>query len=163
MDTIKSYLDNMFKGLPNSNNVKDAKIELFSMMEDKFNELILDGKSENEAIGIVISQFGNLEEVSEALGIKSEVNNKNNLRVIDLEEAKEYIETTNISAKKISFGIMLIMIMVAIFIFLSGLSDKKIISETSGNVIGVSLILISVAYSVYIFISSEAKLEKYEI
>lgn len=41
------------------------------MMEDKYNELISDGKSDNEAIGIVISEFGNLDELADSLGIKS--------------------------------------------------------------------------------------------
>lgn len=41
------------------------------MMEDKYNELISEGKSDNEAIGIVISEFGNLDELADSLGIKS--------------------------------------------------------------------------------------------
>ncbi|MFQ7714954.1 MAG: permease prefix domain 1-containing protein [Agathobacter rectalis] len=44
------------------------------MMEDKYNELISEGKSDNEAIGIVISEFGNLDELADSLGIKSFVN-----------------------------------------------------------------------------------------
>ena len=43
-------------------------------MEDKYNELISEGKSDNEAIGIVISEFGNLDELADSLGIKSFVN-----------------------------------------------------------------------------------------
>jgi hypothetical protein len=38
-------------------------------MEDKYNELISEGKKENEAIGIVISEFGNLDELAEGLGL----------------------------------------------------------------------------------------------
>lgn len=37
---------------------------------EKYNELKNDGKSENEAIGIVISEFGNIEELIEELGIE---------------------------------------------------------------------------------------------
>lgn len=39
------------------------------MMEDKYNELISEGKSENEAVGTVISEFGNLDELAETLGL----------------------------------------------------------------------------------------------
>ena len=46
-----------------------AKMELGQMMEDKYNELIAEGKMDNEATGIVISEFGNLEELAEELGI----------------------------------------------------------------------------------------------
>ena len=58
MDTIRSYLESMFKNLPLTDKVMRAKSELLQMMEDKYTELIKEGKSENEAVGIVISEFG---------------------------------------------------------------------------------------------------------
>lgn len=39
------------------------------MMEDKYSELIADEKSENEVIGTIIAEFGNLDELAESLGI----------------------------------------------------------------------------------------------
>lgn len=71
METIKNYLENMFSHLPNTPEVQKAKYELYQMMEDKYNELISEGRSNNEAIGIVISEFGNLDELADSLGIKS--------------------------------------------------------------------------------------------
>ena len=50
MDTIKSYLETMFANLPATTEVLKAKDELWGMMEDKYNELISEGKSENEAV-----------------------------------------------------------------------------------------------------------------
>ncbi len=58
MDTIRTYLENMFLHLPKNPEVRRAKEELLSMMEDKYQELKREGRSENEAIGIVISEFG---------------------------------------------------------------------------------------------------------
>ncbi len=69
METIRIYLDNMFMNLPNTAKVQRAKRELLQMMEDKYTELKESGKTENEAVGIVISEFGNLEEIAESLGI----------------------------------------------------------------------------------------------
>ena len=66
METIKNYLENMFSHLPNTPEVQKAKYELYQMMEDKYNELISEGKSDNEAIGIVISEFGNLDELADS-------------------------------------------------------------------------------------------------
>ena len=43
LNIILNYLDNMFLNLPNTNEVKRAKQELASMMEDKYNELIAEG------------------------------------------------------------------------------------------------------------------------
>lgn len=67
MDTIKSYLETMFANLPATAEVLKAKDELWGMMEDKYNELISEGKSENEAVGTVISEFGNLDELAETI------------------------------------------------------------------------------------------------
>lgn len=71
METIRNYLENMFLNLPNTPEVYKAKNELWQMMEDKYTELKAEGKSENEAVGIVISEFGNLDELAADLGIAS--------------------------------------------------------------------------------------------
>lgn len=70
MEAIREYLNNLFMSLPETPEVLRAKAELMEMMEDKYEELISEGKSEKEAIGIVISEFGNLEELAEELGIE---------------------------------------------------------------------------------------------
>ena len=64
METIKTYLNNLFAGYPKTNEILRAKEELLSNMEDKYNELKAEGKSENEAVGIVISEFGNIDELA---------------------------------------------------------------------------------------------------
>lgn len=69
MEAIREYLRNLFLNLPETPEVLRAKAELMEMMEDKYEELIAAGKSEQEAVGIVISEFGNLEELAEELGI----------------------------------------------------------------------------------------------
>lgn len=73
MDIIRNYLENMFSRLPDTPEVQRAKNELWQMMEDKYTELKAEGRSENEAIGTVITEFGNLEELAETLGIHSYV------------------------------------------------------------------------------------------
>lgn len=70
METIRNYLNAMFAGLPDTPEVRRAYIELAAMMEDKYTELIEEGRSENEAIGTVIAEFGNLEELAQDLGIE---------------------------------------------------------------------------------------------
>ena len=69
METIKKYLEAMFAGMPNTAEVRKAKAELLQMMEDKYNELIGEGQTENTAVGTVISEFGNLDELAEDLGL----------------------------------------------------------------------------------------------
>ena len=71
METIRNYLNAMFAGLPDTPEVRRAYEELAAMMEDKYTELIAEGRSENEAVGTVVSEFGNLEELAQTLGIEN--------------------------------------------------------------------------------------------
>lgn len=109
METIKNYLETMFQNLPNTPEVRKAKIELGQMMEDKYTELLQEGKSENEAIGIVISEFGNLEELAESLGIKEVVKEEKETprRIVTLDEAKGFIKDKIRHAYFIAFGVLL--------------------------------------------------------
>lgn len=69
MNSIISYLDNVFANLPKTSEMEKLKLEMLSNMEDKYYELKEAGKSENEAIGIVISEFGNIDELLSELDI----------------------------------------------------------------------------------------------
>ena len=97
METIKSYLEAMFANMPNTPEVKKAKDELFSMMEDKYNELIAEGVNENTAVGTVISEFGNLDELAESLGLEKEVEEVHereqevSRRFVSMEEVFDFI------------------------------------------------------------------------
>jgi hypothetical protein len=73
MEAIKSFLNNLFKNMSSTQEVVRAKEELLQMMEDTYTELRQQGKTENEAVGAVISEFGNLEELAPQLGIASQV------------------------------------------------------------------------------------------
>ena len=64
----------MFAGLPDTPEVRRAYDELAAMMEDKYTELMEEGLGENEAVGTVISEFGNLEELAQTLGIEDCLN-----------------------------------------------------------------------------------------
>lgn len=69
MEILINYLDNMFANYPQTPEVMRAKDDLAEIMEDKYNELMEEGRTENEAIGIVISEFGNIRELAQELGI----------------------------------------------------------------------------------------------
>jgi hypothetical protein len=73
MEAIKSFLNNLFKNMSSTQEVVRAKEELLQMMEDTYTELRQQGKTENEAVGAVISEFGNLEELAPQLGIAPQV------------------------------------------------------------------------------------------
>ena len=68
MNAIRNYLDNMFRNLPNTEEVRRAKTELLEMMEDKYEELIKEGKTENEIVANICQTFNvNPDEVEKDL------------------------------------------------------------------------------------------------
>jgi len=110
MDTIKNYLEMMFQNLPNTVEVRKAHDELLSMMEDKYDELISEGKPENEAVAQVISEFGNLDELAESLGISKVINEKKEevpRRKVSLSEIKECISDKTIETVLKAIGVAL--------------------------------------------------------
>ena len=114
METLKNYLENMFINLPVTPEVLRAKQELAQMMEDKYNELKAEGRTENEAIGIVISEFGNLSELAEDLGIndavraqESEMDMQPEGMHVTSQMAEAYLADKAKSAFRIGIGVML--------------------------------------------------------
>lgn len=114
MDTIRNYLESMFAHLPATPEVVRAKTELGQMMEDKYSELIEEGKTENEAVGIVISEFGNLDELAEELGIRSFMDwapePDETARAVPFEEVKEFLTERTRESYMSAFGIFFLVI-----------------------------------------------------
>jgi len=73
MDTIETFLDNMFAPYPATPRLTEARGELRAMMEDAYNDAIAQGKTHNEAVGQVITDFGNLQELAPVLGIAQDI------------------------------------------------------------------------------------------
>ena len=157
METIKNYLESMFRGLPLTEKVMKAKSELLQMMEDKYTELIRSGKTENEAVGEVIQNFGNLEDLADDLGIKeilyqtkySEVQRKK----ISFEEITEYLSRVKKAAAFRAAGILFCIICVIFPI----LTDAVNINE----VFGVALMFLSIGVGVVLMITSKTFVEQW--
>lgn len=98
MEIIKNYLETLFLKLPATSEVNRAKSELGQMMEDKYHELLAEGKTENEAIGTVIAEFGNLDELAEDLGIRGilqENSGEKNEQTADYQQSYAYGQTAD--------------------------------------------------------------------
>lgn len=144
METIRNYLESMFRGLPLTEKVARAKSELLQMMEDKYTELIRNGKSENEAVGEVIQNFGNLEDLAEDLGISDILHDTKkageNRRKLTFDEVTEFVAAKRRAILLKSIGISLF-IMCVIFPIMC---DAFNLNEA----IGVSLMFISIGVGV---------------
>lgn len=164
MKTILSYLDNMFMNLPHTKEVERAKQEIAAMMEDKYNELIAEGKKENEAVGIVISEFGDLKELAVELGIEDLVHEDNTAKkIVTKEEAEDYIMQTKVEARIVGLGTVLCILSPVMLLLLSALSEyKHILSEQMAGAIGITCLFVMIASAVALFIMIGTKMEKYE-
>ena len=159
MQAIRNYLETMFMNLPNTPEVLRAKEELWQMMEDKYTELKNEGKSENEAVGTVISEFGNLDELAEELGIHQfmelpEVVAEQPRRTITMEDTKQFLHDKARQAFQVAFGVLLCIVSpVGIII-----SDAVHINE----LIGVLALFLCIAVAVGMFVFSGISIKKWD-
>lgn len=70
-EKIRKEVNTLFENAPNTKRANDLKDEIISNAEDKYDDLMKQGKSEEEALQIVIKEIGNVDELIEEL-------NKNN-------------------------------------------------------------------------------------
>lgn len=72
MNQILDYIEVMFKSLPQTKEVEELKLNITDSMEMKYKQYIEEGKKEAEAIGLVIGEFGSIDELKEALEINGD-------------------------------------------------------------------------------------------
>ncbi|MBW9146481.1 hypothetical protein KTC92_10300 [Clostridium sp. CM027] len=165
METIKNYLDNMFKVLPRTNQTVKLKNDLLWNMEEKYNENKNDGKSENEAIGIVISEFGNIDELIDELGIEH-MKDDVKLKTITQEDADNFMAEKKRSGLLLGIGVSLCIVATAILILITTLVDNGIlgkgISKNFSDMFGIIPLFILLVPAIALFIYSGIKLEKYK-
>lgn len=172
MDTIKNYIENLFQNYPLTYEVEKAKENLLTLMEDKYTELKLEGKTENEAIGIVISEFGNIEEITSELNI-SQNNPENETRLpihnMGLNEVKSYLSRRKQYGTKIAVGVVLLILSPVTAGILDVLSDLGYVRVNIADAIGFTVLFLLVAAAVCNFIttglssSKDDELEKHLI
>ena len=165
MDTIITYLDNLFASLPETEAVLKAKRELLASMEEKYHALKSDGKSENEAIGTVISEFGNIDELISELGV-TRPESASQLPMLQEDEVKRFLSTNRQTGLLIGLGVFLCIMGVAVLILFGQLSDNSTIIggflNGAGGVLGLVFMLIMIAIGVGLFIYSGIQMERFK-
>lgn len=159
MDTIRAFIEGLFAAYKDSPEVRQAKKELYEMMEDKYLDLKSQGKSENEAVGEVIASIGTIEELEEELHFSSKDQELKDSIYLTKNQIHEFLEDRRRFGSKVSFGVSLCILAVAPMIALLGLNlfDEKI-SVTLGLVILLSII----AFAVKIFVQEGFRISPYE-
>lgn len=64
MNTIHNYVESVFMNLPHTPETAKRKQEMLMNMEAKYQQLLTNGKSENEAIGAALAEFGHIDDSS---------------------------------------------------------------------------------------------------
>lgn len=169
METIRIYLENLFAGLPDDERLVRAKGDLLSTMEDKYNSLKAEGKSENEAIGVVISEFGNIDELLEELEISRSKSSESVGETVDddalhltEQEAEAYIRNQRNSGWLIGIGVFLCILAPALLISINALLSH-FVGDAPGSVVGVVVLLLTIAVAVILFVVCGSKDGKYEV
>lgn len=110
MNTIREYVDKMFKHVVKTNETEQLQVDILANMEDRYQALIEEGASENEAIGTVIVEFGNIEEVLDEMGLNHEKpqydNHYDDVLVVEIDDAHEYIEARRKAGIGIGIGVI---------------------------------------------------------
>ncbi|CAH2761052.1 permease prefix domain 1-containing protein [Erysipelothrix amsterdamensis] len=108
MNQILDYIEVMFKSLPHTDEVEKLKMNMTDSMELKFNQYLEEGKRESEAIGLVIGEFGSIEELKEALGLN--MNDDEGVIYLETPRVEEYLIFIKRFAMMISMGVAVIMV-----------------------------------------------------
>ncbi len=115
MDSITTYIDHMFSALPHTSEVRRARGELLQMSEDRYLELRAEGLTENEAVGRVITQFGNLDELADELGIRTVIEGGHEEAIaLSAADAEGYLRTSARASTLIGTGVLAILVGLAI-------------------------------------------------
>lgn len=154
METIKTYLDNMFANLPQTDRILRAKQDLLATMEEKYHSLKQEGKTENEAVGIVISEFGNIDELLRELGVGTH-GAKEGAPVLDRAQIDAFLSVRQAAARLFATGVLLCICAPALLILLSG-------GWRLDGTWGLTGLFILVAVAVGLFITGGMKLKPYE-
>lgn len=157
MNTIYNYVESVFINLPRTMEMERLKKDILRNMEDKYQDLKANGMNENEAVGTVLAEFGNIDEIIEEYNISPEedtfTENKNEI-YLDDDEAEDYLEHRHKFAFSTALGVFLCIIAVALFFAVTTFFQFffPTVSENTSGVIAIATLLFTVAIGVGLFI-----------
>lgn len=82
-EKVRKQINSLFEDAPNTKRANDLKDEIISNAEDKYEDLLKQGKKEEEALQTVIEEIGNIDELIE------ELNRNNPIHTEYREEARK--------------------------------------------------------------------------
>jgi hypothetical protein len=133
------------------------------MVEDKYTELCEQGKTENEAVGAVISGFGNLEELGHNWALPPQVtaslDPKHNI-AMEGNRVGQYLQDVRETFSRIGLGVAMCILATLPLILLNGLANWNGLQKDIAAAIGIGVLLLIEGIAVYLFIVNGMKSEK---
>lgn len=167
MDTIRNYVESVFVNLPRTPEIQQLKEEMLRNMEEKYFELRDAGKSDNEAIGTVLAEFGNIDEIMEAYDLEPEIEQDDERIYFSKEEADEFMQHRTKFAMGIASGVFLCITAPAVLLLIQGLHHFipffQGISSDTIDIFSVVPLLLMIATAVGIFVQMGMKEEAYKL
>ncbi len=178
METIRLYIENVFKALPQTNEVLRAKEELLSNAEAKYSELRTAGKSESETVAQVIGEFGDIDELIEELGIPTPTEiSVENRPTLSSGTINEFLMLFCKAGRFIALGVALCIVGAAVLVgttivtepIATAVLNRETLSSATGSVLvsnasvlGVVLLILFVIPAVALFIYWGNKMNAYK-
>ena len=152
MNAIEQHINYLFQDLPETDEIKRIKNDLHLNAMDRFDELIANGKAESEALGTIIIEMGDRDDLLEGFGYNQDQDLRD-YSTNTLTEAKYIIEAYRDESNKIALGILMILVGAGL---IPTLDTFNLVS------VGVILFLVFVALAVGLFIYGGMRLESVE-
>lgn len=165
MDVLHAYLDSLFAAWPRTAQVLNLKREMLDTMEDKYEELKRDGKSEHEAIGIVISEFGSVDELMHELGILPAAETGQEISISE-QQALQYENIVRRSSRLQAIGWLSILFGVAATMVVAALNEYGAFGSWSGGqayLLALIVLFVFVVPAIGLFIASGSGKERYKM
>jgi hypothetical protein len=157
MNTIYTFLENMFTALPKTAHILKVKEDLYQTMVEKYEDYKKSGKSENEAVGLVISEFGNIDELLEELDIKTD---EKNTSIILKDDYEPFLKVYKKQSFRVALGVFLIILGVALgLIVIRNAEELDLVSRRS--IMATLLIVLHVIPAIGLFIAAGLEMSSY--
>ncbi len=73
MKTIQEHVDALFREIPDSERKESLKREIVENLEEKVNDLMAQGKAEEDAINRAIVEFGDISDIRDELRVQQQL------------------------------------------------------------------------------------------
>ena len=147
---IENYVDVLFMDVPKNKQSIELKEELLSNMSDRFDDYIQEGKSENQAFSLVISNLGDIDEM-----------------LADVMPSEEFVEQsgyyTKRNARNVAIAVVMYIVGAAFLIGLGGLGESMGNSDAyaiTGLIILLVISAVATGIIIYSFMSTPSQYKK---